>query len=164
MCLNIVNHLYDNFRTFNGEIGAICQGRERLEDLERVMIEFISRYIYLNENRNTRKLSLSFYEFEGLRIVPLDHNYSLKFNFFHYSSKNFDPSIEESLIFYNGYLAFSSLPPEAAVFFYNYYFSLGEPFQFDEWKLLNKFSPLQSDSHLTMCKYGYFINSAKYGT
>lgn len=128
------------------------------------MTEYLSRYIYLNENKDRKKLEISFYEFGGLRMIPLDHNYCLKFNYFNSTSKNIDSAIEETIIFFNGFVVFTSVTPEVTLFFYNYYYSLGEPFVFDESKLIKRFSHLPSHNALTQCRYGYFINAAKYGT
>lgn len=58
------------------------------------MSEYLTRYIYLNENKSTNKLEISFYEFEGLRMVPLDPNFCLKFNYFHSCGQNLDPTIK----------------------------------------------------------------------
>ena len=109
-------------------------------------------------------MEISFYEFGGLRVVPLDHNYCLKLTYFHSICKNIDSAIQETIIFFNGFVVFTSVTPEVTLFFYNYYYSLGQPFVFDESKLTKKFSHLMSHNALTQCRYGYFINAAKYGT
>ena len=43
-----------------------------------------------------------------------------------------DSCSKDMIIFYAGYLVYNTLNADAAMFFYNYYYSLGEPFKFDE--------------------------------
>lgn len=93
----------------------------------------------------------------------MDPNYLLKFNYFQSILSTLDTCSKELIIFYGGYLVFNTLNPDLALFFYNYYYSLGEPFKFDDTKIKRKFTSLESHKQLTKMKYGYFINSMSYG-
>lgn len=126
------------------------------------MVEFIGRFILINENQTTKKLDLNYFLFGGIRLTPLDPNYLLKFNYFQSIMGTLDSCSKDMIIFYAGYLVYNTLNADAAMFFYNYYYSLGEPFKFDETKIRKKFTILDNHKQLAKLRYGYFINSINY--
>jgi hypothetical protein len=89
------------------------------------MTEFIGRYVLLNENQNTKKFDLNFYLFGGVRLTPLDPNYLLKFNYYQSILTTLDTCSKDLIIFYGGYLVFNTMSADIALFFFNYYYSLG---------------------------------------
>jgi hypothetical protein len=106
---------------------------------------------------------VNYYHFGGIRHTPLDPNYMLKFNYFQSIMQSFDSSCGDIMMFYSGYLVFNTLPAEIALFMYNYYYGLGEPFKFEDAKVKKKFSNINSHRQLAKVHYGYFVNSMIYG-